>query len=318
MLSKRICVVVGVVYLSYLWKTKIKQGPIYQSDKSLKGKTVFLTGGNAGIGKHTAVEIAKRGARLIMASRNTAKSEMVKKEIIETTGNSNIRVVKLDLEDFESVRRVTADIISTEEYIDYLINNAGAMFLKGLTTKGHGRVFAVNHLGHFLLTNLLLDKLKAQSVERPVRIINLSSGAYKVGSLDFNNLHYDPDGFFQNVKVYSDSKLANIYFTRELNKRIKSYNITTYSVHPGIIYSELFTNIPTFYMPFVYLMSYPVLRPTEYGIQTTLFAVLDDDITKHSGKYLSDCAVEKLWSHASNDELGAKLWEESLKMIEWD
>lgn len=318
-MGKRLGLVIGLVVVAYFWQTRIKQGPIYVSEKSLEGKTVFLTGGNAGIGKFTAHEIARRGARLIIASRNVKKSEAVKTEISKATGNKNIRVVKLDLEDFESVRRVSADIISTEEHIDYLVNNAGAMFLKGLTTHGYGRVFAVNHLGHFLLTNLLLDKLKAQSAIRPVRIINLSSEAYKMGTLDWDNLHYDPDGFFQNVKVYCDSKLANVYFTSELDKKLQDYdNITTYAVHPGIIFSELGNTIPMIYRPLAFVLSWPMLRPTEYGIQTTMYTMLDDEVTKLSGKYFSDCAMDELLEHAVDDAQGERLWEESMRMVELD
>jgi len=306
-----------ITIVAYLWNTNIKQGPIYESSKSLKGKTVLLTGGNTGIGKETAKEIARRGAKLIIASRNTIKSEKAKHEIIEETGNKNIKVVQLDLEDLQSVRLVASELLKSEPYIDYLVNNAGAMFLQGLTKNGLSRVFAVNHLGHFLLTNLLMKKFKQQSNERPVRIINVASDAYMVGSLDFETMHYDAGGFLENLKLYADSKLANIYFTKELSNKLQNFpNITTYAVHPGIIFSDLGGTIPNKYMPIVAVLAYPFLRATKYGIQTTMYTILDDNIEHLSGKYFSECGHQMLMKHATDEALAAELWEKSMKMVE--
>merc|ERR1739838_653780 len=138
MFKKTICLLLVIVF-GYYWQTRILQGPIYESDKSLSGKTVIITGGNAGIGKTTAIEVAKRNARVVIASRNLAKSEEAKKEIIEITGNKNIKTIKLDLEDFDSVRKVASELIETEDHIDYLINNAGVIYMNGLTKQGFNR-----------------------------------------------------------------------------------------------------------------------------------------------------------------------------------
>jgi len=315
MLKKSICLLF-VVALAYYWQTRIRQGPIYESDKSLVGKTVIITGGNAGIGKTTAIEIAKRNARVVIASRNLAKSEEAKKEIIEITGNKNIKTIKLDLEDFDSVRKVASELIETEDHIDYLINNAGVIYMNGLTKQGFNRDFTINHLGHFLLTNLLLNKMKEQSSKRPVRIINVSSEFHKIGSLDWENLHFNPEGVTEQFRSYGNSKLANVYFTSELHRQLEGYDITTYSLHPGAITSELARNLPCTVGHLINFISAPFLRDTIYGAQTIMYTMLDDDVTQHSGKYFSNCALEELSESATNQTLGEELWEKSIEMTE--
>jgi len=305
-----------IVSLSaYYWQCFIISGPIYGSEKSLEGKTVVITGGNSGIGRVTAIEIAKRKATLIIASRNLQKSVAVKQEIETITGNKNIQVLKLDLEDFDSVQDFANILKNNKTNIDFLINNAGSMFMQGLTKHGYSRVFTVNHLGHFLLTSLLLDKMKLQSHNRPVRIINLSSLMYKFGTLNWDELHYDPQGLIENFKAYADSKLANIYFTSELHTRLKDYNITSFAVHPGIIASDIGNNI--FKLPdFLYkAITYPFLREPIYGAQTVLYTMLDDNVITQSGRYFVDCKSEELWKHATNKTVGSLLWNKSLQMV---
>jgi len=315
MFKKTICLLLVIVF-GYYWQTRILQGPIYESDKSLSGKTVIITGGNAGIGKTTAIEVAKRNARVVIASRNLAKSEEAKKEIIEITGNKNIKTIKLDLEDFDSVRKVASELIETEDHIDYLINNAGVIYLNGLTKQGLSRVFTINHLGHFLLTNLLLNKMKEQSNKRPVRIINVSSEAYKFGELDWENLHFDPEGFTEQFRSYGNSKLANVYFTSELHRRLEGYDITTYSLHPGAIVTEIGRNVPKTIAKILNIVTYPFLRDVIYGVQTIMYTMLDDDVVQHSGKYFNNCALEELIESATNQTLGEELWDKSVEMID--
>jgi len=315
MFKKIVCFLL-VVAFAYYWQTNIRRGPVYLSDKSLLGKTVVITGGNAGIGKTTAIEVAKRNARVVIASRNLAKSEEAKKEIIEITGNKNIKAIKLNLEDFDSVRSVASELIETEENIDYLINNAGVVYLNGLTKQGFSRVFTINHLGHFLLTNLLLNKMKEQSSKRPVRIINVSSGAYKLGSFDWENLHFDPEGFTEHFRSYGNSKLANVYFTSELHRRLEGYDITTYSLHPGIVTTEIWKNGPEMLSKFFNFISAQFFRDAIYGVQTIMYTMLDDDVTQHSGKYFNNCALEELIESATNQTLGEELWEKSIEMTE--
>jgi len=305
-----------LLYAAYYWQAHIKTGPMYESDKMLTGKTVILTGGNAGIGKFTAMEIAKRDARLIIASRNVKKSEKAKQEIVEATGNKNIRVMELDLEKYDSVEKFAKDILSTEEHIDFLVNNAGAVGVRGYNAQGHGRILAINHLGHFLLTNLLLDKMKEQSGSRPVRIINVSSEAYKIGKLDFDNLHEDPEGFWGVMKYYGNSKLANIYFTSELQKRVEGFDISTWSLHPGAIKSEIGAGWDQYwYSPIFKMIAVPFLRDTIYGAQTIMMAMLDDGLLRHKGAYLLDCHVGELYDHATDEEVGKKLWRVSEELV---
>jgi len=224
--------------------------------------------------------------------------------------------MELDLENYESVEKFAKDILSTEEHIDFLINNAGAVGVRGYNKQGHGRVLAINHLGHFLMTNMLLDKMKEQSSSRPVRIINVSSEAYKFGKLDFDNLHEDPTGFWESMKYYGNSKLANIYFTSELQKRTEGFDISSYSLHPGAIKSEIGAFWDEYwYSPILKLIAPLLLKDTIYGAQTIMYAMLDDELLRHNGAYLMDCDVTELMEHATHDDVGRKLWEVSEQLV---
>merc|ERR1712135_240679 len=299
-------------------KKFINEGCVCQSDKSLVGKTVIITGGNAGIGKATAIQCAKLKAHLIIASRNVDKSMKARDEIIKETGHHDIHVMKLDLADLDSVSKFADEILSKEKHIDFLINNAGVMWLDGATKQGFGTVFAINHLGPFLLTNLLLPHMKEQSSTRPVRIINLSSDAYKIGEVDFSVLHTEqyPQGLRENFKVYGASKLANVYFTSALSKCLHGFDISTYSVHPGIIWSDLGTSVPTHFRAILGIVSIPFLRESFYGCQTTMVTMLSDDISQYSGDYFSSCTHDQLQYHATDDIVGEKLWKLSEDLVQ--
>ena len=207
-------------------------GGVCRSKARLDGKTVVITGGNTGIGLETAVDLAKRNARVILGCRSVERGERAAVEVRKRSGNDNVVFVQLDLASLDSVRKFAAKILEEEPRVDILINNAGIMGLpeRTLTQDGFEMQFGVNHLGHFLLTNLLLDRIK----EAPsARIVTVSSKAYSTGHIDFDNLNSEKS--YSQVASYGTSKLANILFTRSLTKRLRGTNVTANVLHPGVI-----------------------------------------------------------------------------------
>ena len=210
-------------------------GGVCTSKARLDGKTVIITGANTGIGKETAIDLARRGARVILACRSVERGEKAAVEVRERSGNENAVFRQLDLSSLASVRQFSAKILEEEPRIDILINNAGVMMCPySKTADGFEMQFGTNHLGHFLLTNLLLDRIK----EAPSgRIINVSSLAYRFGKINFDDLNSQQS--YSETGAYSQSKLANILFTRSLAKRLEGTNVTANCLHPGAVATEL-------------------------------------------------------------------------------
>ncbi|CAK8681290.1 unnamed protein product [Clavelina lepadiformis] len=318
MFSKKFILCLFVLFVAYYWLNYIKKGPVYESKKSLDGKTVLITGGNAGIGKATALELANKGARVVIASRNMKKSQAVVDDIIKTTRNKKIRSMHLDLADFDSVKTFAKEFDESEQYLDYLINNAGMLTATGKAPPGVNKLFAINHFGPFLLTNLLLPKMKTQSKSRPVRILNLSSGTYRWGFATKENMYKNVTSSWDMYEVYAATKIANIFFTSKLNDMLSDYDITTYAIHPGFIDSEIEDNFTDFFQILVNINAFLFKRSIFYGCQTTLYCALDDKVTADSGHYFSNCQREELYARATNKTEEKLLWEISAKITGLD
>lgn len=289
-------------------------GGVCRSKAQLDGKTVLITGANTGIGKETAVDLARRGARVILACRDMDRANKAAEDVKKQSGNDNVVVKKVDLASLQSVRQLAKDVLATEERLDILINNAGIMSCpKWQTEDGFEMQFGVNHLGHFLLTNCLLDLLKKSS---PSRIVNVSSLAHERGQIYFDDINQEKD--YQPWKSYGQSKLANVLFTRELAKRLQGTGVTTYSLHPGVIRTELgrhfWPKIPLWkrvvYTPLMFLIK----SPTE-GAQTTIYCAVEESLQNESGLYYSDCALKTAAPQGLDDEAAKKLWDVSASMV---
>ncbi|XP_029350399.1 retinol dehydrogenase 11-like [Echeneis naucrates] len=313
--EKRMLLLVGPVLLLlglyFLLHMTLLKMPRCKSTAQLEGKTAIVTGANTGIGKATARDLARRGARVILACRDKGRAEAAIQEIVQETGNNQVTFMQLDLASLKSVRSFVEDFLRTESRLDLLINNAGLMN-GGKTEEGFGMIFGVNHLGHFLLTVLLLDRLKAS---RPSRVVNVASEAYKFGKVDFNCLKTHRalrlgSTDYHLFQSYCHSKLCNILFTYELAKRLQGTDVTCYSLHPGLIKTEIGRYSGLWWRliltPFVVLFS---LDP-ESGAQTTLHCALEQGIECLSGQYFSRCApVLDIESKARDDAVAKKLWE---------
>jgi NAD(P)-dependent dehydrogenase (short-subunit alcohol dehydrogenase family) len=208
----------------------------------LAGKTYVITGANSGIGKVTAKELAKRGAHVILACRSADKTQPVIDEIKRDTGNDKIEFVAIDLSDLASVRACAEQLLARGIPIHGLINNAGLAGSRGTTKDGFELTFGANHLGHYLLTRLLLDRIKQSG---PARIVNVASDShYRAKGIDWEAVR----GKTKSVTGYPEyevSKLANVLFTKELARRLEGTNVTTYALHPGVVATNVWRRVPS-------------------------------------------------------------------------
>lgn len=291
------------------------RGARYSSSVKLKGKTAIVTGSNTGIGKSTALDLAKRGARVILACRSKERAEAAAFDIRRESGNNQVVFMQLDLASLKSVRSFAETFLKTEPRLDILINNAGVMG-PGRTEDGFGMAFGVNHLGHFLLTNLLLERLQKSG---PSRVVTVSALLHRLGKINFPLLASNKDlvlgqSTWHNIQAYCNSKLCNVLFTRELANRLEGTNVTCYSLHPGVIQTEVCRSMSLWLqllmMPFAKLF---FLNPEE-GSQTTLHCALQEGIEPLSGRYFSNCELQQVGAKGRDDALAKKLWEVSERL----
>lgn len=272
----------------------------------IKNKVCLITGATSGIGRQTALQLSKMGAKVVITYRNKNKADETKGYVFENSGVL-IDTIYCDLSSFASVRECSKNFSNNFDRLDVLINNAGiweTRYNKGID--GHELNFTINHLSPFLLTNLLLDLLIKSA---PSRIINLSSGAHKGSPGDFENAD-DPEKY-SSFKSYSRSKLANILFTKALADRMSDKNITVNCLHPGVVSTNIFHKMNK---ALIFLMR-PIMVSPERGAETSVYLSTSDEVSLISGKYFYK---KKIVNSSSNSEsllLSEKLWNLSLKQV---
>ncbi|KAI1895146.1 hypothetical protein AGOR_G00103300 [Albula goreensis] len=286
----------------------------YPSDM-MRGKTVIITGANSGIGKATALELVKLQARVIMACRDQQRAEDAAQEIRVEAGSDQGEIVikRLDLASLQSVHSFCEEIIKEESRIDVLINNAGIYQCPYTKTEdGFEMQFGVNHLGHFLLTHLLLDLLKKSA---PSRIVVVSSKLYKNGDINFEDLNSEQS--YNKAFAYSRSKLANLLFTCELAKRLEETGVTVNALTPGIVRTNLgrHVKISLLAKPLFNLASWAFFKSPLEGAQTSIFLACSPDVEGVQGKCFANCKEEELLPKATDEEVARKLWDISEIMV---
>ncbi|KAM5244927.1 retinol dehydrogenase 11 [Hipposideros larvatus] len=300
-------------FLLYIAAPRIRKmlsSGVCTSTIQLPGKVAVVTGANTGIGKETARELAQRGARVYIACRDVQKGELVAREIQTMTGNQQVLVRKLDLADTNSIRAFAKDFLAEEKHLHILINNAGVMMCPySKTADGFEMHIGVNHLGHFLLTHLLLEKLKESA---PSRVVNVSSLAHHLGRINFHNLQGQK--FYSAGLAYCHSKLANILFTQELARRLKGSGVTTYSVHPGTVKSELVRH--SCFMRWMWRLFSFFIKTPQQGAQTSLYCALTEGLESLSGNHFSDCHVTWVSAQARNETIARRLWDVSCDLLD--
>lgn len=277
--------------------------------QDLAGKTFIITGANTGIGKITAKELARQGARVILACRSQSKTDPVIEEIKRETGNEQVEFIALDLSDLASVRACAEALLAKAPKIHGLINNAGVVAKRGSTTKdGYEMTFGTNHLGHYLLTRLLTDRLKQTG---GARIVNVSSAShYRAKDIDWSAVQ-KPTKTVVGLKEYEVSKLANVLFTKELARHLEGSGVTTYAVHPGVVATDAWRRFPN---PIRWVIKQFMITP-EQGAQSSLVCATSPELAAQSGRYYTTGGKEKRPSKAAGDaELAKTLWSKS---AEW-
>ncbi len=274
----------------------------------LAGKTYVITGANSGIGKITAHELARRGAHVIIAARSADKTLPVIDEIKRETGNDQVEFIALDLADLASVRRCAEELLARKTPIHGLINNAGLAGSRGTTKDGFELTFGTNHLGHYLLTRLLLDRIKESG---PARIVNVASAShYQARSVDWNALR-EKTKTRTGLHEYAVSKLANVLFTKELARRLEGTNVTTYALHPGVVATNVWRRVPG---PLRWVMKKFMVTP-EQGAQTSIRCATAPELAGETGRYYDQDGRERKPNKLANDPaLAEQLW---VKSAEW-
>lgn len=303
---------------------KLLKDPMYKNPLRIDGKVVVITGCNTGIGRETALELAKRGGKVYMACRDYKKCEAARTEIIEKSGNTNVFNRSLDLSSLRSVREFCYQFLQEEERLDILINNAGFLGdtkTRQTTEDGFEMHFGVNHLGHFLLTNLLLDAIKKAT---PSRIVVVTSFMYAGAKLDKDDLNSERS--YKGMDAYSKSKLANMLFTKELGKRLNGSGVTVNCCNPGAVATDISRNLVTgkesnFQNGVFNVLKKIFFKSAKSGAQPTIRLALDPSIQGKSGDYYFDVGkAASVMRKAKDPKVMEWLWNisEELVRLDWN
>jgi len=279
--------------------------------ENMNGKICLVTGGTNGIGKATAQALAQMGATVVIVGRDAQKAAQVSKEIQAATGNQNVDSLLADLSSQQDIRRLAAEFKRKYSQLHVLINNAGGTFMtRQLSVDGIEMTFALNHLAYYLLTNLLLDTIKASV---PARIINVSSDAHSGGKIEFDNLQGERS--YSGIGPYGNSKLANILFTTELARRLAGTGVTVNALHPGLVSTGFGKNNPGLLMKIMGVIIPLIARSPEKGAETSLYLVSSPVVQNITGKYFVDCKVIQPASQATDMVVARELWDVSAEMV---
>jgi len=269
----------------------------------MTGKICIVTGANTGIGKETALGLAKLGASVVMVCRDRERGEAALREIKQKSRNDRVELMICDFSSPNSIRQFASDFKQRHDRLDVLVNNAGVVLReRSMTEDGLESTFAINHLGYFLLANLLLDVLK-QSV--PSRIVNVASTGHKFGKLDINA--WSTGGEYSAFGAYANSKLANVLFTYELARRLEGTGVTANCLHPGGVGTNLFRGLPKFMQALIKLVT---ISP-ERGARTSIFLASSPEVEGVTGKYFARRRQQKSSEASHNEEAARRLWEVS-------
>jgi NAD(P)-dependent dehydrogenase (short-subunit alcohol dehydrogenase family) len=275
----------------------------------MQDKICIVTGANSGIGKVTARELAKMGAAVVMVCRNQERGKTAQAEIKAASRNDSVDLMLADLSSQAAIRQLAQSFKEKYQQCDVLVNNAGALFMqRQLSKDGLEMTFALNHLGYFLLTNLLLDVIKASA---PARIVNVSSEAHRGRKINFDDLQGEQS--YSGYNAYGQSKLANILFTYELARRLEGSGVTVNCMHPGFVSSNFAKNNGLLARVALTLLR-PFARSPKKGAETAVYLASSPQVEGISSSYFID-KQEATSSPESYDEAVAqRLWQVSMEL----
>lgn len=274
----------------------------------LLNKIAVVTGANSGMGMATTKALLNEGATVIMLCRDEKRGTEAYQKMIQD-GNSRTYLILCDLGDYDSIRAFAREVKERFGRLDILVNNAGFISLDRQETKeGLERQFGINHIGHFLLTTELIDIMPPGA-----RIVNVASGAHKTGKIHFDDINLHKG--FNVVKAYSQSKLANVLFTRELSRRVASRDITVNCCHPGAVATNMGINRETGFGKTITGLLKPFFLTPEQGARTAVFLATDESVKDITGEYFYKCKIAKSSKRSKDMELAKKLYELSEDLV---
>ncbi|MCR5250093.1 MAG: SDR family oxidoreductase [Lachnospiraceae bacterium] len=274
----------------------------------MEGKVAIVTGANSGMGMATTAALADQGAKVIMLCRNEERGKEALSKLMEKK-DRKLELLLCDLGDYDSIRSFARQVRTEYERIDILVNNAGFISLdRQFTKEGLERQFGINHMGHFLLTLLLLGKMGEGS-----RIVNVASGAHKAGRIHFEDINLTKH--FDVITAYGQSKLANVLFTRELARRVKDRGISVNCCHPGAVATNIGIDRETGFGKTITGMLKPFFQTPEEGARTAIFLASDESVKDISGEYFYRCKIAKSSKRSKDMRLAKKLFVFSKRLI---
>jgi NAD(P)-dependent dehydrogenase (short-subunit alcohol dehydrogenase family) len=275
------------------------------------GRTVLITGGTGGIGKATAVGLARLGARVGITGRDRARAEAAAADVRAGSGNAAVDIFVADLSSQAEVRRLAREVLDLYPRLDVLVNNVGGSWAhRHVTADGFEHTFALNHLAPFLLTNLLLDRLIASA---PARVVTVSSGAQAVGRINFDDLQ--GERAYSGQRAYNQSKLANVMFTYELARRLDGTGVTATVLHPGVVRTRFGAEDQSAFFTVMLPLMRPFMRTPERGAATSIYLASSPDAAGVTGQYFADRRPRGS-SRASHDVAAqARLWQTSADLV---
>lgn len=278
---------------------------------NMQGKVCLITGATSGIGLESARALAAQGATVVLSGRDPGRGDAALAEVRRTVPDAKLDLMLADLTSLASVRKLAADFQAKYSRLDVLLNNAGLIIdRRKVTTDGFEATFATNHLSHFLLTNLLLDMLTSSGA---ARVVNVSSEAHRVGSLGFLDDLQAERGGYSGMTVYGNSKLANILFTRGLQRRLEGTKVTTNSLHPGVVRTGFGLNSEGIFKHLVKLAA-PFMLSAEGGARTSVYLAASPEVEGVSGKYFARRKVARESKAAQDAAAAEKLWQKSAEL----
>jgi NAD(P)-dependent dehydrogenase (short-subunit alcohol dehydrogenase family) len=284
---------------------------VVEVTRSMAGKTVLITGGTGGIGKATAIGLAAMGARVGITGRDLGRAEAVAVDIRRSMGNQDVGAFGADLSSQAEVRRLAAEVLDAYPRLDVLVNNVGGSWAtRHVTADGLERTFAVNHLAAFLLTNLLLDRLKASA---PARVVTVSSAAQSTGTIDFDDLQGERD--YSERKAYPQSKLASLMFTYELARRLEGTGVTANALHPGVVNTGFGAEDPGLIFKVLVPVMRPFMKTPAKGAATSIFLASSPQVNGVSGQYFANSSPRTSNKASYDVAAAARLWQVSAGLV---
>jgi retinol dehydrogenase-14 len=283
--------------------TQIPTGP-------LAGRTVLVTGATGGIGRATAMGLATMGANLAITGRDRERTEGAAREI-RAVSSGQVDLFVADLSSQSEVRRLADEVLQTYPRIDVLINNVGGYWnTRHVTADGLERTFALNHLAPFLLTNLLLDRLKQSA---PARVVTVASNAHATGQIDFDDLQGERS--YSGSRAYNQSKLANILFTYELARRLQASAVTANTLHPGVVNTSFGAEDPGGIQRLIIPFARPFMKAPEQGAATSIHLASSPGLEQVTGSYFANSKPKRSSKRSYDEAAAARLWQTSADLV---